>query len=317
MNARHIILAFLGVFALTSSLIAMAEQPRFPREPAATADSMNGYFLKDYAGFWKDPDWHFVTVRFRKDTGEMRLTYANDLAWKALKAGGKEYPDGAVFGKVGLMTAEDPSFTSSAVPKGARRYQLMVRDAKKWKDTNGWGYALFDGTGKAIAEDQDIASQACYACHALVPERGEVFSEPFHMDISATLAPEMPQAEAISRIEFETVKAAALPARIREKLPKDFAEARLVQGKLALHLFRGTIDEIRPTLVKEAVKSGRPAALVSKDGTLFSVVYIDKGAACKLSGGAKGAQVRGFYTTGTLPGKESDIALHEHCDEGK
>lgn len=311
-------MAFLGVFALTSSLIALAEQPRFPRTPAATAESMNGYYLKDYAGFWKNPDWHFVTVRFRKDTGEMRLTYANDLAWKALLAGGKEYPDGAVFGKVGLLTTEDPSFTSSAVPKGARRYQLMVRDAKKWKDTNGWGYALFDGTGKAIAEDQDIASMACYACHALVPERGDVFSEQFNMDISATLpSPGLPQAEAISRIEFETVKAEALPEKVRDKLPKNFEDARLVQGKLMLHLFRGTIDEIRPTLVKETVKSGKPAALISKDGTLFSVVYADKGAACKLSGGKDGVQIRGFYTTGTLPGKHSDIALHEHCDEGK
>lgn len=317
MKAKPFIAAFLGVFALTSSLIAMAEQPRHPRPPIATSDTMNGYALKDYADFWKNPDkWHFVTVRFRKDTGEMRLTYANDIAWKALKAGGKHYPDGAVFGKIGLMTSEDPSFTSSAVPQGARRYQLMVRDAKKWKETNGWGYALFDGAGKAVAEDQDIASMACYACHALVPERADVFSEPFQLDISSTPLPVAPQAEALSRIEFKTVKADTLPAKLREKLPEKFTDIRVVQGKLMLHLFRGTIDEIRPTLVKETVKSGMPAALVSVDGTLFSVVYADD-RSCKLSGGKDGVQMRGFYTTGTVPGKESDISRHEHCDEGR
>ena len=279
---------------------------------------MNGYALKDYDGFWKDPaNWHFVTVRYRKDTGEMRLTYANDIAWKALLAGGKNYPDGAVFGKIGLLTQEDPSFTSSAVPVGARRYQLMVRDAKKWSETNGWGYALFDGSGKAVAEDQDIASMACAACHALVPERGDVFSEPFQLDVSSGTPALAVASAAIPRIEFKTVKADALPAALRGKLPASFAEARLVQGKLMLHLFRGTIDEIRPTLVKEAIKSGKPAALVSKDGTLFSVVYVDAAnPACKLAGDAEGTQIKGFYTTGTLPGKVSVIADHEHC-EGK
>ena len=114
-------------------------------------DRMNGFALQDYADFQKK--WPLVTVRFRKDTGELRFTYANDIAYKALKKGATEYPDGAVFAKIGIMTEEDPAFTSSAVPSGARRFQLMVHDAKKFPETHGWGFALFDARAKASGKD--------------------------------------------------------------------------------------------------------------------------------------------------------------------
>ncbi|MDI1226891.1 MAG: cytochrome P460 family protein [bacterium] len=317
MTASKNIFVFACVFAFTLALFALSALAQPSKTPLANAERMNGYALGDYEAFWKRPDWHFVTVRYRRDSNEMRLTYANDIAWKALLAGGKEYPEGAVFGKVGLLTQDDPSFTSSAVPAGARRYQLMIRDKEKGKGTNGWAYALFDGRGKAAAEDQDIASQACWACHALVPERGEVFSQPIHMDISDTLPDPAvtPFAQAIPRVEFTTVKAETLPEKIRAKLPPKTETVRLVQGKLALNLFRGTIDEIRPTLARESLRAKMPAILMSVDGTLFSVVQVDDGKSCELTGGGKGVNVTAFYTTGTVPGKDSLIADHQYCEK--
>ena len=317
-QASKLLALFGGVFAFTAALFALSAYAQPSRTPIANAERMNGIALGDYAEFWKRPDWHFVTVRYRRDSNEMRLTYANEAAWKALLAGGKEYPEGAVFGKVGLLTQEDPSFTSSAVPAGTRRYQLMIRDKDKGKDTNGWVYALFDGRGKAVAEDQDIASQACWACHALVPERGEVFSVPISMDVSDTLPDPsaLPFAQAITRVEFETVKTSGLPEKIRAKLAVGTETARLVQGKLALNLFRGTIDEIRPTLAKEAMRADMPAILMSKDGTLFSVVQLgDKAKPCDLTGGGKGVNIHAFYTTGMLPGKDSLIADDQYCEK--
>lgn len=290
-------------------------------DPAASevtsVKEMNGYALEDYADFWKNPNkWHFVTVRYRKDSGEMRLTYANDIAWKALLAGGKDYPDGAVFGKVGLLTHEDPAFTSSAVPSGARRYQLMIKDKKKWPDTDGWGYALFDWQGLAVREDQDIAAQACHACHALVPERDYVFSEPFRLEIGAK-AP-VPQAEALPRISFETISFSELPEKAREKMPEGLKQARLVQGDIAQKIFRGTIDEIRPTLAKETLQSGLPAALVSHDGTLFSVMFADTPQQpCRPEAGIKGIKLHSLYTTGNFPGKDSFVVVAEYCEEKK
>ena len=76
--------------------------------------------LSDFKGVEKN--WHLVTVRFRKDTQEMRWTFANDGAWKTLSSGSIEYPNGAVFAKIDAVTHEDAQFPSSAVPSGARRF---------------------------------------------------------------------------------------------------------------------------------------------------------------------------------------------------
>lgn len=303
----------LAAFALSATAQAPASDPA--ASEVATVKEMNGYALEDYADFWKNPaKWHFVTVRYRKDSGEMRLTYANDIAWKALQAGGTDFPDGSVFGKIGLLTHEDPAFTSSAVPTSARRYQLMVKDKKKWPETDGWGYALFDWRGLAVREDQDIAAQACHACHALVPERDYVFSQPFQLEIGAQ-AP-VPQTGALPRVDFGTVDFSTLPEKARAKMPKGAKQARVVQGDMAQKLFRGTIDEIRPTLAKEALRAGMPAALVSEDGTLFSVMYADNPPQpCLPSTGMKGLRMHSLYTTGNFPGRESHVVDAEYCEE--
>src|SRR4051812_40536000 len=107
------------------SVFAFAMQP-----------TMSGVRLQDFRDFEKK--WHLVTVRYRKDTAELRFTYANDIAWEALNRHSLDYPEGAVFGKIGVATQSDLSFASSSVPSGARRYQFMVRNKEKYQDTNGW-----------------------------------------------------------------------------------------------------------------------------------------------------------------------------------
>jgi len=150
---------------------------------AMADDTMNGYSLQQFGDFQKN--WHLVTVRFRQDTNEMRFTYANDLAWDTLKAGKVDFPNGAVFGKVGVMTKPDPAFVSSVVPGGARRIQFMVRDVKKHSRDDGWGYALFDVQGKVFPDHGRQAVQACVACHHIVPDRGFVFSQLMSNDLNS------------------------------------------------------------------------------------------------------------------------------------
>jgi len=284
--------------------------PKLP-EDLPDQDSMNGYALKDFADFQKN--WHFVTVRYRKDTGEMRLAYANDIAWKALMDKSTDYPDGAVFAKIGILTAEDPAFTSSAVPSGARRFQLMVRDKKKFTETNGWGYALFDARGKASGKDVDMRSRACDACHALVPERGYVFSEPMKLEVADK--PDAPPAiTQTNNMTFETVLATTLPKALQDRLPKNAPQVRQLRGALEKNIFRGTIDEIRPALAVEARSANMPAVLVSADGTLFSLIYVDDAAkACTAPDGKAGLNIKGFYTTADMPGKTSNIVPTNYC----
>ncbi len=223
--------------------------------------SMNGISFTQFGDFSRD--WPLVTVRFRKDTQEMRFVYANEIALKALEAGQSKYPDGAVFGKIGLETRVDPSFPASASPQGTRRIQFMVRDQKRYKDTDGWGYAIFSSDGQPLPGDAKNIAKACAACHSLVPERGYVFSQPLRLVAGPkTLPPSFP---------FQDVSTNELPGEVRKHLGEQ-KTIRSLRGPLQETNFFGTMDEIRPVLAQEVLRSGRPALLLSADKQRFSIV---------------------------------------------
>lgn len=238
---------------------------------AADNGAMNDIRFKDYEGFQKR--WQLVTVRFRSDTDEQRFIYANPIAYKALLKETKDYPDGAVFAKIGAMTVEDFEFPSSKVPAGALRVQFMVRDRKKYASTSGWGYALFTASGAvSSSENQETQALACDACHQLVKEsRGEVFAQPVQ------LVSGMPgQMLASPRVFFSDKKPSELPPGLRQVLPPQTAKVRFVEGRLRDHLFSGTLNEIQPLLIKEALLANDPALLLGADQKQFVLVYPQK-----------------------------------------
>jgi hypothetical protein len=262
---------------------------------------MNGISYETFGDFFKT--WHFVTVRYRRDTGEMRFTYANDIAWEALKKGNVgDYPEGAAFAKVGVTTQDDPAFSSSVVPSGVARYQIMLREHGRHPETQGWTYAIFLGDHLVHGTDSDAEkSAACAACHAVVAERGYVFSQPVSLDLAGTIDPIAPAVSMgdipSSRVPFRTVERAGLPSNLLVSLPSSFHELRLVDGPIAEHVFAGSLDEIRPVLAHEVLKSGLPAALISKDGSKFSLVFVDdKNNACSVRN-AKGVSMQVFHTS--------------------
>ncbi len=281
------------------------------REPMT--DAMNGYTMAQFGDFEKT--WHLVTSRFRRDTGEMRLTYANDIAWKALQGGSSDYPDGAVFAKIGMKTEDDPDFTSSAVPSGARRYQFMVRDLKKHADTMGWGYAIFTPDGKATfsPEDQEIESHACSACHEMVPHRGYVFSQP--MTLAAGRQAQPPKTPAPQGLMFfETVDVAALPEPVRREVPAGLKQLRRLHGPFEKKVFTGTMGEIRPALIKEALRTRSPAALVDGGTALFALAYVSPDKPDCSADGKKGISVISIFTVGHVANKTPAIEKNTHCE---
>ncbi|MBX3021542.1 MAG: cytochrome P460 family protein [Bdellovibrionales bacterium] len=259
-NHRYLTIVLLLLGSLGSPVLAQYEGLK----------ENNGYRLEDFKGF--PEQWEFITVRYRQDTAEMRFTYANKVAAEALKKGSKDYPDGAVFGKVGRKTEPDPAFASSAVPSGAKRFQFMVRDRKRFKDTDGWGYVLFDQQGKTFPGEPKAAAQACAACHRIVPERGFVFSQFAQLQVKPDAVTKSPTGS----FKYEKVAAKTLPEGVKHWLPVDDKEVFSLQGELRRHLFQGTLDEIVPTLTRKLSESGVPALLLSEDGQRFSLVIRDR-----------------------------------------
>jgi hypothetical protein len=231
---------------------------------------MNGISYQQYEGF--EDKWRFVTVRFRTDTREQRFVWANDIALKALEGGVTDFPDGAVFAKIGFATEEDPAFKSSLNPSGSKRFQFMVRDKSRYAATGGWGYALFDGNKKTYDGDFGQQAQACAACHQLVANRGQVFTVPLKVSAFAAKPPPMKEAPEVDTVKFATVAAKDLPPEVRKHLPAG-RTIQSVKGELRKHVFRGTIDEIRPSLIDEARRTGRPAALIADKSSQFAAVF--------------------------------------------
>ena len=173
----------------------------------------------------------------------------------------------------------------------------MVRDHERYKDTDGWGYAIFNADGiVSLGEPQKTASQACNACHQVVRDRGLIFAEP----MSALFGPDAnigQQVQPPPAVSFSTVDAAILPDYVRKQIPAQAKKIRQMQGSIPQHVFYGTTSEAVPLIAAEAVRANMPAVLISQDGTpQFSLAWpaplTDKNAKpCDLPGGKKGTMV--------------------------
>lgn len=233
---------------------------------------MNSYKLEDFGNF--TDNWKMVTVRFREDTKEMRVTYANPLAYEYLVSDKKktDYPDGAVFAKIGIKTINDPMFTSSIVPAGAKRFQFMVHDQKKFANTGGWGYVLFNSEGKTFPGEVQKNSEACFACHTAVESKGYVFSELASFNTKLEPVAESKKQNNVSALKFVNFKAEELPVSIKKYLDKKIVIVDLYEGEMSKRYFQGTLDEILPTLIERSVKNAKVTIFLSDDKKEFSMV---------------------------------------------
>lgn len=253
-------------------------------EPGGKTE-MIGYHLEDFGNFAES--WKMVTVRYREDSGEMRVTYANPIAAKAMaeKKDKYDYPDGSVFAKIGIITERDPLFASSIVPSGARRFQFMIRDKKKYAETDGWGYVLFNSQGLTYPGDVHLNTQACHACHKVAASRDFVFSEQAAFNSQKNIFKEMKEQKDALEKAKETL-ADSFVDRDKKDLPKLVAKyvkksdgIRFYEGPVREATFPGTVDEIVPMLVVESVRTEKPAVFLSRTEKEFSLVNTVKSAA--------------------------------------
>jgi hypothetical protein len=182
-------------------------------------------------------------VRFRKDNGEQRFIYANDIAWKAMRKRVPVYPDGAMFGKVAFSAGEDPSFPNSMEPRAFSRMQLMRKDSRAYKNSNGWGYAILVGHGHPPYDSVTSVVTACHACHMAVPERDYVFSTPAFLGDGFGPSPALRRG---FKARFETEAVATLSAFQRAGLANlqtlNVAMSDSIKS-LSMDMFAGSLNE--------------------------------------------------------------------------
>lgn len=138
--------------------------------------------------------WQFVGPSFTDAANVLRVILANPIMIKAYQDGipgnGKPFPDGSKIVKIEWKPKKitDPPFSTAApdtVPGDLTVVEFIVKDSKKFSDTHGWGYAMFDydaASGKfapaTLASHPPVGHDAkCGAmCHELAASKDYIFT---------------------------------------------------------------------------------------------------------------------------------------------
>jgi len=128
-------------------------------------------------------DWFLVnSMIVTKDSpisdqiGGIHHIYVNPTGLPMLKKGGPfPYPDGTVFtDDVHEFSVKDGSY----VEGNKKAVPVMVKDAKKYASTGGWGFQVWAGgdPSKPLVPDTAHAVQACFVCHTPQKDLDYTFS---------------------------------------------------------------------------------------------------------------------------------------------
>jgi len=146
--------------ASTVVVLLVAAGVLFSAFPAATASDVsaapNGVAIPE--GY---RDWQVIAPSQRDDKDEIRVILGNAVAMKAYRAKQLPFPDGAILAKLAWKRAKSPEFDNTFVPGEPQRIEFMVKNAKKYAGTGGWGFGRFVD-GKPADEKQHAT---CWPCH--------------------------------------------------------------------------------------------------------------------------------------------------------
>jgi hypothetical protein len=108
--------------------------------------------------------------------GGMHIIYVNAKGLSTLKKGGPfPYPDGTVFADdVHEFSLKDGTY----VEGNKKAVPVMVKDAKKYAITGGWGFQVWAGgdPSKPLVPDTAHAIAACFTCHTPQKSQDYTFS---------------------------------------------------------------------------------------------------------------------------------------------
>ena len=122
-------------------------------------------------------DWRLLGVSLRHDKHSIRAIVGNHVAINAARAGKvKPWPDGSIIGKIKWAERTHPNWEQATVPGEFTAAEAMVKDSKKYAETGGWGFGIWEGKTLNML-DQEKSAQ-CFACHLPVKDSDYVYTLP-------------------------------------------------------------------------------------------------------------------------------------------
>jgi hypothetical protein len=123
-------------------------------------------------------NWKAISSTDRFDNKTMREILGNDVAIKAIAENHiNPWPDGTAFAKVAWLQAQPDA--QGVVKTGAFvQVELMIKDAKKYASTEGWGFGRWRGTDlKPYGKDAAFQNE-CTGCHAPMAKNDFAYTMP-------------------------------------------------------------------------------------------------------------------------------------------
>ena len=145
-----------------------------PRANGEVPEDSNG--MKFPVGY---RSWKFITLA-KTNLKEFTVTLGNDIAVKAAREmNTRPWPDGTVLVRVVWKPRKMTTWPNGVTAGDFIQLNMMVKDAEKYKDTLGWGFAQWDGMGLNAHATGKNQAEGCVGCHEpLGAKRDYVFNDP-------------------------------------------------------------------------------------------------------------------------------------------
>jgi hypothetical protein len=150
-----------------------------------------GLAFSEFKGY---EDWQAVGPSQTDAAHVIRLIVANPVMIRAYREGvpgnGKPFPEGSKIAKIEWRpkTLTDPPFsatTPDTVPGDLTAVEFIEKDSKRFSDSHGWGYAMFDYDASSSTfapatlagkPPQGNDAKCGAACHTLAASKDYIFT---------------------------------------------------------------------------------------------------------------------------------------------
>jgi hypothetical protein len=156
-----------------------------PAQDKYAAKVPGGLAFAEFRGY---EGWHAISIS--RNERAVAAILGNPAMIDAYQAGfpgnGRLVPDGAKMAKIHWKPKPNQFFPDATVPGDLLNVDFMVKDSKRFADSGGWGWAVFDydaasGTFKpgttAGTPPQGNDAKCGFSCHTVAKSRDYVFTE--------------------------------------------------------------------------------------------------------------------------------------------
>lgn len=173
-------------FAAGLALVGLAAAVAVSAADKYTLKVPGGLAFSEFKGY---ESWEVISIS--KQEKVVAAILGNPAMIAAFKSGipenGKPFPDGATMAKIHWLPKVQTTYPGPPTVAGELvNVDFMLKDAKRFADSNGWGYAVFDydaatstfrpGDEKSTPPQAHDAKCGA-ACHIVAQKRDYVFTE--------------------------------------------------------------------------------------------------------------------------------------------